>query len=107
MPREIRTIGDFLSATTILFNQEYWEIRDLEIRNFEKGNPAKPNKKAGILVLAKDIGTLHGFQFENLKISDINGSLRTRTNGGVFFNVIADSIPEKRIPSNFDGIQSE
>ena len=97
--------GDYLSATIILFNQEYWEIRDLEIRNFEKGNPAKPNKKAGILVLAKDIGTLHGFKFENLKISDINGSLRTRTNGGVFFNVIADSIPEKRIPSNFDGIQ--
>ncbi|MFB9057365.1 hypothetical protein ACFFU9_11505 [Mariniflexile ostreae] len=95
---------DFLSASLILFNQEYWEIRDIEVRNFEKGNPIKPTKKAGILVLAKDIGTLHDFKFENLKISNVNGSLRTRINGGLFFNIIADSIPEKRIPTNFNGI---
>ena len=96
--------NDFLSASILFFNQEYWEIRDLEVRNFEKGNPLKPTKKAGILVLAKDIGTLHDFKFENLKISQVNGSLKTRTNGGLFINVIADAIPEKRIPTNFDGI---
>lgn len=96
--------ADFMSAGIILFNQEYWEIRDLEIRNFEPGNPEKPIKKAGILVLAKDIGTLHDFKFENLKISNVNGSLKTRENGGVFFNVVADSIPDKRVLSNFDGI---
>lgn len=95
---------DFMSATILLFNQEYWEIRDIEIRNFEKGNPEKPVKKAGILVLAKDIGTLHDFKFENLTIKDVNGSLRTRENGAVFFDVIADSITAKRVPTNFDGI---
>ena len=95
---------DFLSAGIIFFNQEYWEIRDLEVRNFEKENPIKPTKKAGILILAKDIGTLHDFKLENLKISNVNGSLKTRTNGGVFFNVIADKVSEKRIPTNFDGI---
>lgn len=95
---------DFMSAGIILFNQEFWEIRDIEVRNFERGNPTKPTKKAGILVLAKDIGTLHDFKFENLKISNVNGSLKTRTNGGLFLNVIADDIPEKRIPSNFDRI---
>lgn len=96
--------GDFMSAGILLFNQEYWEIRDIEVRNFEKGNPAKPTKKAGILILAKDNGTLHDFKFENLKISNVNGSLRTRTNGGLFLNVIVDSIPGNRVPSNFDGI---
>lgn len=96
--------NDFMSASIILFNQEYWEIRDLEVRNFEKGNPVKPTKKAGILILAKDIGTLHDFKFENLKISNVNGSLKTRTNGGLFINVIADNAPEKRVPTNFDGI---
>ncbi|ALJ05414.1 hypothetical protein APS56_09915 [Pseudalgibacter alginicilyticus] len=95
---------DFLSASLILFNQEYWEVRDIEIRNFEKGNPDRPVKKAGILVLAKDIGTLRDFKFENVKISDVNGTLKLRTNGGLLFNIIADSIPENRIPTNFDGI---
>ncbi|UXP33887.1 hypothetical protein N6H18_08005 [Reichenbachiella agarivorans] len=95
---------DFMSAGLVLYNQEYFEIRDLEIRNFESGNPEKLSKKAGILVLAKDIGTLHGFKFENLKIAEVNGSLKTRENGGVFFSVIADDDPEKRVPTNFDGI---
>ncbi len=95
---------DFMSAGIILYNQEYWEIRDIEVQNFEKGNPIKPTKKAGILVLAKDIGTLHDFKFENVKIAHVNGSLKTRENGGVFFNVIADSIPEKRVPTNFNKI---
>ena len=95
---------DFMSAAILLYNQEYWEIRDIEVRNFEKGNPAKPVKKAGILVLGKDIGTLHDFVFENLLIKDVNGSLKTRENGGLFLNIIADSIAEKRVPTNFDGI---
>lgn len=96
--------SDFMSAAILLYNQEYWEIRDIEVRNLEKGNPEKPTKKAGILVLAKDIGTLHDFRFENLMIKDVNGSLKTRENGGVFFNIIADSVPGKRVPTNFDGI---
>lgn len=96
--------SDFMSASILLFNQEYWEIRDIEVRNFEKGNPDKPSEKAGILVLAKDVGTLHDFKFENVKISHVNGSLKTRENGGLFLNVITDSIPEKRVPTNFDGI---
>ncbi|MDN3666959.1 hypothetical protein ACFFU1_08030 [Algibacter miyuki] len=93
-----------MSASIMLYNQEYWEIRNLEVQNFEKGNPARPTQKAGILILGKDAGTLKGFKFENLKISNVNGSLKTRTNGGLFFNIIADSIPENRIPTNFDGI---
>ncbi len=99
-----REESDFMSASIVLYNQEHWEIRDIEVRNFERGNPERPSKKAGILVLAKDIGTLHDFKFENLKISDVNGSLRTRENGGVFFNVIADDVTANRIPTNFDGV---
>jgi len=95
---------DLMSASILLYNQEYWEIRDIEVRNFEQGDPEYPCKKAGILVLAKDIGTLHDFRFVNLKICDVNGSLKTRYNGGLFLNIIADTIPEKRIPTNFDGI---
>ena len=96
--------SDLMSASIVLYNQEYWEIRDIEVRNYEKGNPEKPSKKAGILVLAKDVGTLHDFKFENLKITDVNGSLKTRENGGVFFSVTADDDPEERVPTNFDGV---
>jgi len=96
--------SDLMSATILLYNQEYWEIRDVEVRNYEKGDPDQPWDKAGILVLAKDIGTLHDFKFENLKICEVNGSLKTRYNGGLFLNVIADTIPSRRVPTNFDGI---
>ncbi|MFC1763061.1 DUF4861 family protein [Planctomycetota bacterium] len=99
-----KDIADLMSATIGLYNQEYWEIRDIEVRNYGQGNPDKPVEKAGILVLAKDIGTLHDFKLENLTLSRVNGSLETRTNGGLFFNVIADDIPEKRVPTRFDGI---
>jgi len=37
-------------------------------------------------------------------IKDVNGSLKTRENGGIFLNIIADSIPKKRVPTNFNGI---
>ncbi len=93
-----------MSATILLYNQEHWEFRDIEVRNYEQGNPVRPIRKAGILVLAQDIGTLHDFTFENLITSKVNGSLKTRTNGGLFLNVIADDIPEKRVPTRFDGI---
>jgi len=96
--------SDWMSASIILYNQEYWEIRDIEVRNFEKGNPEKPVNKAGILVMAKDAGTLHDFKFENIKIFNVNGSLKTRENGGLFLYIIADSIAEKRVPTNFDGV---
>lgn len=96
--------AEFMSAAVVLYNQEYWEIRDIEVRNFEKGNPEKPLKKAGILVMAKDIGTLHDFKIENVKIAHVNGSLKTRENGGVFFKIIADKNLDNRIPTNFDGI---
>jgi len=95
---------DFMSSTIILYNQEYWEVRDLEIHNYEKRIVERKSRKAGILILAKDAGTLHDFKFENLKIAHINGSLKTRENGGVFFNVIADEDESKRVPTNFDGI---
>ena len=96
--------SDLMSATILLYNQEYWELRNIEVRNLEPGNPGQPVEKAGILVLAKDTGTLHDLQFINLKIHKVNGSLETRTNGGIFLNVIADSLSDKRIPTNFDGI---
>ena len=99
-----RLEGEIMSATLLLYNQEFWEIRDIEVQNFEKGVIDKPVKKAGILILAKDVGTLHDFKLENLKISNVNGSLKTRENGGLFFKVSGHKNPKKRIPTNFDGI---
>lgn len=100
----IKLKTEFMSSAVVLYNQEYWEIRDIEVRNFEKGNPAKPTRKAGILVMAKDKGTLHDFIIENVKIAHVNGSLKTRENGGIFFKIIADNNLEKKVPTNFDGI---
>lgn len=99
----IKAYADYMSSGIILFNQEYWEIRDIEVRNFELGNPSEPIEKAGILVLGKDYGTLHDFKLENLKIHKVNGSLETRENGGVFFDISTGKVAD-RLPTNFDGI---
>ncbi|MDN3666958.1 DNRLRE domain-containing protein [Algibacter miyuki] len=99
----IQAYSDYMSAAIILFNQEYWEIRDIEVRNLEPGNPTNPIEKAGILVLGKDYGTLHDFKLENLKINKVNGSLETRENGGIFFDISTGKVAD-RLPTNFDGI---
>lgn len=64
-----------------LYNQEYWEIRDLEITNTadgftgtmndENGNKLKDIR--GIRVAGKDHGTLKGFYLHDLYVHDVTG----------------------------------
>lgn len=64
-----------------LYNQEYWEIRDLEITNTadgftgtmndENGNKLKDIR--GIRVAGQDHGTLKGFYLHDLYVHDVTG----------------------------------
>ncbi|WP_372753507.1 hypothetical protein [Mariniflexile sp.] len=106
------------SYTIQLFNQEYFEIRDLKIRNY---NPfEEPRKlelketiayvnasKVGIYIKGKDCGTLHDIHLINLEICDINGDMSTKNNGGVYAEIVWNADETKRVKSNFDGFYTE
>ncbi len=96
--------GQEYSATIRLFNQEYWEFRDLHIRNYAPLETGGPNHKYGILVEGRDTGALHGFKFLNLDVTDVNGSLDSRENGGICMLISRSDNSAERVPSNFDGV---
>jgi len=83
-------IGDVV----YLFNQQYWEIRNLEITNFREGDDPWDNRnvKRAVHVVAEDVGAVHHIHLKNLVIHDVNGCLGpdqfpSKNNGGIFFEV--------------------
>ena len=71
-----------------LKNQEYWEIRDLEI-----SNPApEGGDRVGVLILGESgPETLHHIYLQKLRIHHVQGALgtdsQTRTTGGIGFEI--------------------
>ncbi len=98
-----------VEATVKLYNQEYWEISDLEITNFKTGDETY---KRGVYIAAEDYGTVHHIHLKNLDIHSVNGTSKIRWikkktkgkkrdyskyYGGIFFGAFGE---EKK--SNFD-----
>jgi hypothetical protein len=78
-----------VTNTVYLYNQEYWEISNLEITNF-KNNDTR--LKRGVYIFAENVGTLHHIHLKNLFINDVNGDMSTKHNGGIFFEVKGNSL---------------
>jgi hypothetical protein len=77
----------------LLKNQEYWEIRNLEITN----TGAAPGTRRGAHLVAENSGDLHHLYLQNLTIHDVNGSDKDKVNGGIAYSAIGDSIPSRFI----------
>ncbi len=101
--------GQIFSSTIRLFNQEYWEFRDIHVKNYAPQEGNNPTYKNGILVEGRDVGTLHGFAFINVLVSDVNGMLsdkgrlKGRENGGLKMLISRSADSSEWVPSNFDG----
>jgi hypothetical protein len=100
--------GEKASYTIKLFNQQFWEFKNLEIRNYKPFEvPVKSKEgfsnsvKTGIYIGAKDAGVLHHFFFSGLEICKINGSMETKDNGGIFMEVTWDEDSLNRKPTCF------
>lgn len=65
--------------TLLLYNVEYWEVRNLEITNLGE---EPEDKRRGVIVQAYNFGDCHGIVLEGLEIHDVNGSLTKKTGGG-------------------------
>lgn len=110
--------GETRSYTIKFFNQEYFEIRDLKIKNYSLSEtprefPVKDGvtfvnaPKMGIYIEGKDYGTLHDIQLINLEICHVNGDMSTKDNGGVFVEITRDKNVSKQVKTNFDGFYVE
>jgi len=83
------TVGLPGNATVYLYNQEYWEISNIEITNLLEGNT---DVKRGVYVGAEDYGSVNHIHLSNLVVHDVNGTLETKHNGGIFLEVTGDSV---------------
>ncbi len=77
-----------------LYNQQYWEIKNLEITNFRQTDNSYDvnNLKRGVYIGAEDIGPVKHIYLENLSLNNINSALGpghfpTINNGGIFVEV--------------------
>jgi len=75
----------------LLKNQEYWEIRNLEITN----TGSTPGNRRGVHVVAENSGELHHIYLQNLTIHDVNGTDKDKVNGGIHYSAIGDSKPSR------------
>ncbi|GGZ87358.1 right-handed parallel beta-helix repeat-containing protein [Algibacter mikhailovii] len=63
----------------LLYNVEYWEVRNLEITN--QGKTAKA-KRRGVIIRAEDFGDCHHIVLEGLEIHHVNGVIEKKKGGG-------------------------
>ena len=89
-----------------LFNQEYWEINNLEVVNDAAGDA----ERRGIHIAAANYGIVNHIHIRNCHVHDIHGILSTsggdlvaKRTGGIIVETISDS----SIPTRFNDVLIE
>ncbi|MEO6530141.1 MAG: right-handed parallel beta-helix repeat-containing protein [Specibacter sp.] len=99
--------GAGIDATVQLDNQQYWEIRNLEITNVDTdaGKHYK-NERRGLVVKVQDIGQANYYRIENLNIHDVYGEGKKdlKGSGGIQFEVYASDVVAERVPTWFNDV---
>ncbi len=80
-----------------LYNQQYWEISNLEISGLNNASI-----RYAVNIIGRDCGTLNHIYLRNNYIHDVAGNLSTKLSGGIFFSVKGTSIK-----TNFNDIRIE
>ncbi len=85
-PKPIIDGQGIVTAPMRLFNQEYWEVSNLELTNYDPGNV---RERFGAWIAAEDAGTLHHLHLKDLDVHDVNGRNEDayKTNGGIIFDI--------------------
>lgn len=113
-----RLDGNGIQSVVSLSNQEYVEIRNLEITNTHPnynsdfGLNTSDNRNTvlrAISVTAKNFGTVSGIRIQDCYIHDINGHLGNKLNGGIYVQIGADSSNGRLIgvPTKYDDMLIE
>lgn len=85
------------------FNQEYWEVRDLELYDSTYEQNTNTNVyRRGINISAEDVGDLSYFKFDNLTIHGFRGPISNegKSSGGIIMTVTTNlNDASKRVPT--------
>lgn len=87
--------GNGAPDAVYLYNQEYWELRNLEITNHGDGTAIR----RGVYIVLENYGTGHHYRMINLTIHHVNGDIATRDNGGIMIWVKGS-----QVPSSYDDV---
>jgi hypothetical protein len=95
--------GSTGDGVVYLYNQQYWEITNLEITN----NAPAGDDRRGVMVGAANCGTMHHIHLKNLYIHHIKGiigqSIQAKDTGAIGIFIEADDVKDTR----FDDILIE
>ncbi len=83
----------------LLKNQQYWEIRSLDITNTGSDTAVR----RGVHIIAENVGDLHHIYVRDLSIHDVNGSLKDKVNGGIHYSAIGDAKPSRFVDLRIEG----
>ncbi|MFJ9381137.1 ricin-type beta-trefoil lectin domain protein [Streptomyces sp. NPDC101455] len=85
--------GGGASDAVALTNQQYWEIRNLEVTN----HGATAANRRGVHIVLNDYGTGTYYRLTNLTVHDVNGDGTKDLQGsaGIQFDVLGSSVPSK------------
>ncbi len=83
--------GGAAEDAVLLKNQEYWEIRNLEVTN----TGTSPGVRRGVRIMAVDYGEAHHIYVQDLDVHDVNGSNQMKENGGITYHCAGDKKPSR------------
>lgn len=83
--------GNGATTAVFLHNQQYWEIRNLDITNTGVGAATR----RGVFIGLSNFGTANYFRLINLTIRNVNGNMAVRENGGIVLWVDGTSVASK------------
>jgi Right handed beta helix region len=85
--------GNGASDSVVIYNQQYIEIRNLEITN----NATVPARRRGVHVVLENFGTGNYYRLSNLFVHDILGDDSKSSNGsaGIQLDVLGKNVPSK------------
>ncbi|MFJ9892062.1 carbohydrate binding domain-containing protein [Streptomyces sp. NPDC091280] len=86
-----------------LYNQQYWEISNLEITN--TGAVKGANARRGVYVVLDNYGTGTHYKISNLSVHDVNGNQSKEVDGsaGILFAVIGTTTASAFADVDIDG----
>jgi len=80
-----------VGAVLYLYNQQYWEINDLEVTN----TSATPDNRQGVNIVGENAGALNHIYIRGLYVHDVTGKNTdaTKGSGGIFVGVNGTAVP--------------
>lgn len=102
--------GGGIDAVVQLWNQEYWEIRNLDISNIDPDeNDHYEQERRGVVIALEDYGQGDYYRLEGLEIHDVYGEGKKDLggSGGIQLEVYASDNPSEREPTWFNDVTIE